>query len=128
MVAEGVGLDDEAQVGPVEVDSVFVDPPFRQGLWEAGGDILTPDDQHAAFNSEAGVKALTTLQQMAVTDKSLYVDTTNQEYSKLFTAGKVGMLVTGPWDLGTFSDVDYGVQIMPTYTGSAGGIRRPSKL
>jgi len=90
-------------------------------LWEAGGDLLTPDNQHAAFNSEAGVKALTTLQQMAVTDKSLYVDTTNQEYSKLFTAGKIGMLVTGPWDLGTFSDVDYGVQIMPTYTGSAGG-------
>ncbi len=90
-------------------------------LWEAGGDILTPDNQHAAFNSEAGVKAMTTLQQMAVNDKSVYVDTTNQEYTKLFTAGKIGMLVTGPWDLATFGDVDYGVQILPSYAGSAGG-------
>ena len=47
-------------------------------LWEAGGDILTPDNTHAAFNSDAGVKALTVLQQMAVTDKSLYLDTTNE--------------------------------------------------
>lgn len=90
-------------------------------LWEAGGDILTPDNQHAAFNSEAGVKALTTLQDMAVTDKSVFLDTTNQDYQKLFTAGKIGMLITGPWDLGVLTDVDYGVQIMPTYAGSSAG-------
>src|SRR6478672_3503467 len=52
-------------------------------LWEAGGDILSPDNQHAVFNSEAGVKALTTLQQMAVNDKSLYLDTTNENGPKL---------------------------------------------
>jgi multiple sugar transport system substrate-binding protein len=90
-------------------------------LWEAGGDILTPDNQHAAFNSEAGVKALTTLQDMAVTDKSVFLDTTNQDYQKLFTAGKIGMLITGPWDLGVLTDVDYGVQIMPTYASSSAG-------
>jgi multiple sugar transport system substrate-binding protein len=90
-------------------------------LWEAGGDILTPDNQHAAFNSPAGVQALTTLQQMAVADKSVYLDTTNQDYSKLFTGGKIGMLITGPWDLATFGDIDYGVQILPTYAGSPGG-------
>lgn len=90
-------------------------------LWEAGGDILTPDNQHAAFNGEPGVKSLTTLQDMAVTDKSVFLDTTNQEYQKLFTAGKIGMLITGPWDLGVLTDVDYGVQIMPTYAGSSAG-------
>jgi multiple sugar transport system substrate-binding protein len=90
-------------------------------LWEAGGDILTQDNQHAAFNSEAGVKSLTTLQDMAVTDKSVFIDTTNQDYQKLFTAGKIGMLITGPWDLGVLTDVDYGVQIMPTYAGSSAG-------
>jgi multiple sugar transport system substrate-binding protein len=90
-------------------------------LWEAGGDLLSPDNQHSAFNSEAGVKALTTLQQMAVTDKSVYLDTTNENGPKLMNSGKVGMLVTGPWDLSSLSDISYGVQVMPTYPGSAGG-------
>jgi multiple sugar transport system substrate-binding protein len=90
-------------------------------LWEAGGNILTPDNAKAAFNSEAGVKALTTLQQMAVDDKSLYLDTTNENGPKLMNSGKIAMLVTGPWDLSSLSDIDYGVQVMPTYAGSNGG-------
>ena len=90
-------------------------------LWEAGGDILNPDNTKAAFNSDAGVKALTTLQQMAVTDKSLYLDTTNENGPKLMNSGKVAMLVTGPWDLSQLSDIDYGVQVMPTFAGSSGG-------
>jgi multiple sugar transport system substrate-binding protein len=90
-------------------------------LWEAGGDLLTADEQHAAFNSEAGVKALTALQQMAVTDKSLYLDTTNENGTKLMNSGKVAMLVTGPWDLSSLPDIEYGVQVMPTFAGSTGG-------
>ena len=86
-------------------------------LWEAGGDILSADNQHAVFNSEAGVKALTALQQMAVTDKSLYLDTTNENGPKLMNSGKVAMLVTGPWDLSQLSDIEYGVQVMPTFAG-----------
>jgi multiple sugar transport system substrate-binding protein len=89
-------------------------------LWEAGGSILTPDNEHAAFNSPAGVKALTVLQQMAVTDKSLYLDTTNENGPKLMNSGKIGMLVTGPWDLSQLSDIDYGVQILPTFAGAGG--------
>jgi multiple sugar transport system substrate-binding protein len=89
-------------------------------LWEAGGDILAPDNTHAAFNSEAGVKALTVLQQMAVTDKSLYLDTTNENGPKLMNSGKIGMLVTGPWDLSSLTDIQYGVQVLPTFAGSTG--------
>jgi multiple sugar transport system substrate-binding protein len=89
-------------------------------LWEAGGDILSPDNEHATFNSEAGVKALTTLQQMAATDKSVYLDTTNENGPKLMNSGKVAMLVTGPWDLSSLSDIEYGVQVMPTFAGSSG--------
>jgi len=90
-------------------------------LWEAGGDILSPDNTKAVFNSEAGVKALTVLQQMAVTDKSLYLDTTNENGPKLMNSGKVAMLVTGPWDLSSLPDIDYDVQVMPTFAGSSGG-------
>ncbi|MDF2585423.1 MAG: transporter substrate-binding protein [Mycobacterium sp.] len=90
-------------------------------LWEAGGDILNSDSTKAVFNSEAGVRSLTTLQQMAVADKSLYLDTTNTAGSKLMNSGKIGMLITGPWELSTFTDIDYGVQILPTYPGASGG-------
>jgi len=90
-------------------------------LWEAGGDILSPDNEKAVFNSEAGVKALTVLQQMAVQDKSLYLDTTNENGPKLMNSGKGAMLVTGPWDLSQLTDIDYDVQVMPTFAGSNGG-------
>jgi multiple sugar transport system substrate-binding protein len=90
-------------------------------LWEAGGDILNADNTKATFNSDAGVRALTTLQQMAVTDKSLYLDTTHENGPKLMNGGKVAMLVTGPWDLSQLSDIEYGVQVMPAYPGSSGG-------
>ena len=58
---------------------------------------------------------------MAVTDKSMYFDPTDQAYENVFNSGKIGMLVTGPWDLSTFPNVQYGVQVMPTYPGSSGG-------
>ncbi len=89
-------------------------------LWEAGGQILNSGNTKAAFNSSAGLQAMTTLKQMAVDDKSMYVDTTNSKYMDLFNAGKIGMIVTGPWDLSSVH-VPYGVQIMPTYAGSSAG-------
>jgi len=90
-------------------------------LWEAGGDILNSDNTQAAFNSAEGVKALTMLQDMAVTDHSVYLDTTNANGTKLMNSGKIGMLVTGPWDLSSLPDIDYGVQVMPTFAGSSAG-------
>ena len=58
---------------------------------------------------------------MAVTDKSMYLDPTDSAYANLFNSGKIGMLVTGPWDLSGFPNVDYGVQVMPSYPGADGG-------
>ena len=81
-------------------------------LWEAGGNILTPDGKKSAFNSPAGVKALTHLQRMAK-DKSIYLDSGNGNYANVFNSGRIGMLFTGPWDLSAFPNVDYGVQILP---------------
>jgi multiple sugar transport system substrate-binding protein len=83
-------------------------------LWDYGGDILTPDNKQAAFNSAQGVQALTMLGDMATVDKSIYIDTTNTKIQPTFNNGHVGMLVTGPWDLPAFPDVDFGVQVMPS--------------
>jgi multiple sugar transport system substrate-binding protein len=51
----------------------------------------------------------------------MYLDPTDNAYANLFNSGKIGMLVTGPWDLGNFPNVDYGVQVMPSYPGTSGG-------
>jgi multiple sugar transport system substrate-binding protein len=90
-------------------------------LWEAGGQILTADNKKAAFDSPAGLTALNTLRTMAVTDHSMYLDPTDQAYENLFNSGKIGMLVTGPWDLSTFPNAKYGVQVMPSFPGTSGG-------
>jgi len=89
-------------------------------LWEANGDILNADNTEAAFNSPAGVQALTTLQQMAVTDKSVFLDQQNVgKIDNLFNAGKIAMDVTGPWALSGYPDINYGVQIMPMFDGGS---------
>jgi multiple sugar transport system substrate-binding protein len=107
-----------AYVTPGSEDTVWHYEPL---LWEAGGSLLTADNKQAAFNSAAGLQALQTLQSMAVTDKSMYLDPTDSAYANLFNSGKIGMLVTGPWDLSAFPNIDYGVQTMPSYPGASGG-------
>jgi multiple sugar transport system substrate-binding protein len=107
-----------AYVTPGTEDTVWHWEPL---LWEAGGQLLTADNKKAAFDSAAGLAALNTLRMMAVTDKSMYLDPSDSAYSNLFNSGKIGMLVTGPWDLATFNNVKYGVQVMPSFPGTSGG-------
>jgi multiple sugar transport system substrate-binding protein len=124
-VADAQKLTDPAakQYGTVYVtpgteDSVW---HWEALLWEAGGGLLSAGNRKAAFDSAAGVESLNTLRTMAVTDKSVYLDPTDQAYTNLFNSGKIGMLVTGPWDLSAFPNVDYGVQVMPSYPGASAG-------
>jgi multiple sugar transport system substrate-binding protein len=107
-----------AYVTPGTEDTVWHWEPL---LWEAGGQLLTADNKKAAFDSAAGLASLNTLRTMAVTDKSMYLDPSDSAYSNLFNSGKIGMLVTGPWDLSVFPNVKYGVQVMPAYPGTSGG-------
>jgi multiple sugar transport system substrate-binding protein len=107
-----------AYVTPGTEDTVW---HWEALLWEAGGKLLTPDNKKAAFDSPAGLQSLNTLRQMAVTSHSMYLDPTDSAYGNLFNSGKIGMLVTGPWDLSSFPNVHYGVQVMPSYPGTSGG-------
>src|SRR5262249_29610136 len=107
-----------AYVTPGTEDTVWHWEPL---LWAAGGQLLTADNKKAAFDSAAGLASLNTLRTMAITDKSMYPDPSDSAYANLFNSGKVGMLVTGPWDLATFTNVKYGVQVMPSYPGTSGG-------
>jgi multiple sugar transport system substrate-binding protein len=89
---------------------------YEAMLWEAGGSILTAGNSKAAFNSAAGVRALTTLRQMQQAH-SMYLDFHPDagKSEELFNSGKIGMIITGPWDLSAFPNVHYGVQIMPSF-------------
>ena len=92
---------------------------YEAMLWEAGGDILNADNTQAVFNSPHGVEAMTVLQDLGDGGAhAIYVDTQNTgQAQQVFNSGKIGMMVTGPWDLANFTNVDYGVQIMPAFTG-----------
>jgi multiple sugar transport system substrate-binding protein len=95
-------------------------------LWQAGGDLLNADNTAPAFDSDAGKAALQQLEDMAVTDKSVYLDQGNGNYLNLFNSGKIAMLWTGPWDLSSInSDVKYGVTYLPGFNGNHETISGP---
>jgi multiple sugar transport system substrate-binding protein len=89
-------------------------------LWQKGGSVLTPDSKKSAFDSDAGVAALTFLQQMAVTDKSVYLSQDDQKYADLFKSGLIGMIMSGPWQLSdnVAAKLDYGVVYLPAFDGT----------
>ena len=103
-------------------DSVWHYDPL---LWQNGGSILSEDESQATFNSPEGVEALELLAGMAVDDKSVFLDIQNSAYTDVFNSGRIGMLVTGPWDLSSFPDVDYGVEVLPGYDGDHQTIAGP---
>jgi multiple sugar transport system substrate-binding protein len=89
-------------------------------LWQAGGDLLSPDGKKSALDSPAGLAAMQLLYDMSVTDHSVYLETGDGQYQNLFSSGKIGMLWTGPWDLSTINkDIPYGAQVLPAKVSHA---------
>lgn len=86
-------------------------------LWQHGGRIL--DGTKPAFNSPAGVAGLETLRQIAVDDKSMYLDQTDEKTAPLFNGGHLAMMISGPWTLLEIKDarLSYGVSLLPGYNG-----------
>jgi len=92
---------------------------FWPHLWQNGGSILSDDGKTATFNSQAGVDALTFLRDMAVDDKSIYLDQTDTKTGELFAAGSIAMETSGPWQLYDLNvaGTPYGVTILPGTDG-----------
>lgn len=88
-------------------------------LWQNGGSILSADQKTATFNSDAGVKALDFWRAMAIDDKSVYLDQTDEKYPPLLYDGKVAMILGGPWLLYDLKDrkVSYGATRLPGTSG-----------
>ena len=98
-------------------------------IWQQGGEVLSKDNKKALFAGAQGQKALQLLTDMAVKDKSLYPDQTpdTEKMYGLFDSGKMGMVVTGPWQLSDITDhkVSYGVQLLPGFGKSHETISGP---
>lgn len=92
---------------------------FWPHLWQNGGSILSEDGTKAAFDSQAGIDALDYLRDMAVKDKSVYIDQTDTKFAQLFASDRIGMMTSGPWqlyDLKT-AGTNYGVTTLPGTDG-----------
>lgn len=92
---------------------------FWPHLWQNGGSILSKDNKKAEFAQKPGVDALEFLRAMAVDDKSIYLDQTDEKYPQLFAANRIGMITSGPWELYDLktADTKYGVVQLPGTNG-----------
>lgn len=93
---------------------------FWPHLWQRGGEILDASGTASAFASPEGVDALTFLRDMAVDDKSVYLDQTDTKFGQLFASDRIGMITSGPWqlyDLGV-AGTEYGVTQLPGTDGN----------
>jgi len=100
---------------------------FWPHLWQNGGEILSEDQKTATFDSDAGVRALTLLRDMAVDDKSVYLDQTDTKAAQLFASDRIGMITSGPWtlyDLQT-AKTSYGVVQLPGTDGNHESVSGP---
>lgn len=88
-------------------------------IWQRGGDVLNQGNDKVTFNDQAGVASLELLRSMAVDDKSVYLDQTDEKAGPLFAAGRVGMLISGPWQLYDLKQAGtpYKVVYLPGYNG-----------
>lgn len=92
---------------------------FWPHLWQNGGSILNDDGTEATFNSQAGVDSLAFLRAMAVDDKSIYLDQTDEKFAELFISDRIGMITSGPWQLSPLKtgETNYGVVQLPGTNG-----------
>jgi multiple sugar transport system substrate-binding protein len=92
---------------------------FWPHLWQNGGEIVDADQSAAQFDSDAGVKALTFLREMAIDDKSVYLDQTDTKFAELFVSNRIGMITGGPWELTDLKTggTKYGVVPLPGTNG-----------
>ncbi|WP_345764794.1 ABC transporter substrate-binding protein [Diaminobutyricibacter sp. McL0608] len=92
---------------------------FWPHLWQNGGSIMNSAGTKSEFASPAGDDALTFLQSMAVDDKSVYLDQTDEKFGQLFVSNRIGMITSGPWELSDLKTggTKYGVVQLPGTKG-----------
>ncbi|MFD8569811.1 ABC transporter substrate-binding protein [Streptomyces sp. NPDC059639] len=88
-------------------------------VWDLGGEVIAADGKSIGFAKE-GIRALGTVEELARA-KSVYIDPKpgSEQMYQVFLAGRMGMVVTGPWQLPDIQDakIDHHVVPLPSYSG-----------
>jgi multiple sugar transport system substrate-binding protein len=89
-------------------------------LWANGGSLLNSSDSQTAFNSPAGVAALTTWVNLVRKDHAAptasYAEAGSYDGAPAFTSNAVAMIIDGQWAVSEFSKINYGVALVPAGT------------
>jgi multiple sugar transport system substrate-binding protein len=94
-------------------------------LWQAGGEILTPDKKAAAFNSPAGVAALDFWRSLLDEKLANFSETDAGYKTDNFLAGRIAMTINGPWNYSALKEqkeIDPGVWPLPKQARAATNI------
>ncbi|MBN9610597.1 MAG: hypothetical protein BGO26_01465 [Actinobacteria bacterium 69-20] len=89
-------------------------------LWANGGELLNTDQTKVAFDSQAGIDALTTWYDMVQRDHSApttsYAQGGSFDGAPAFAGHAVSMIIEGQWALAEFKNINYGVALLPAGT------------
>lgn len=89
-------------------------------LWANGGQFLSSDDAKTAFDSPAGVAALTTWVNLVRKDHAAptasYAEAGSYDGAPAFTSNAAAMIIEGQWAISEFSKINYGVALVPAGT------------
>lgn len=88
-------------------------------VWDLGGEVIAADGKRIGF-ADTGVRALETVAALA-RDRSVYVDPKpgSEQMYQVFLSGRMGMVVTGPWQLPDIREAGIGYRVvpLPSYSG-----------
>jgi len=86
---------------------------FYPFLFQAGGDVITKDQTHVLYNSEAGVKALTLWKNIY---SDLNLSSFTVDYEVAFASKQLAMALDGPWNLPRWKQIkglDWSIAPLP---------------
>ncbi|MBT2410536.1 ABC transporter substrate-binding protein [Streptomyces sp. ISL-12] len=88
-------------------------------IWDLGGDVVDDSGKGIGF-ADSGIRALEVVAGLA-RDRSVYVDPKpgSEQMYQVFQSGRMGMVVTGPWQLPDIrqAGIDHHVVPLPSFSG-----------
>lgn len=116
LTRKGSGVFGTGWPGAGDEDTVWRLWPM---VWDLGGEVIAADGRGIGF-ADSGRRALETVARLAA-DGSVYIDPKpgSEQMYQVFLSGRMGMVVTGPWELPDIIDAgtDYQVVPLPSYSG-----------
>lgn len=93
---------------------------YMQFLWANGGDADDPEKNENLLDSEANVKTLEWLQDLAVNKKVTPMNLTGPDADTMLQAGQIAMYMSGPWQINGLKEAGINFGIAPCVAGSDG--------